>query len=106
MHAITSELFAAYESEYTVFAPMPHCFELFGLDFLVDASCGVHLLEVNPGPDFRQTGDRLKRVIVDLWEGTCALVLDGQAEAQHFTKVYDEAWSAAKIGQVGLSLRE
>ena len=36
VHTITAELFAAFENEYTVFAPMPNCFELFGLDFVVD----------------------------------------------------------------------
>lgn len=70
------DLFAAYENEYTIFAPMSNCFELYGLDFLVDETLGVHLLEVNPGPDFKQTGDRLKTVIAELMEQTCALVID------------------------------
>ena len=33
--AITSELFCAFEAEYTVFAPMDSCFEIFGLDFML-----------------------------------------------------------------------
>jgi len=104
IHSITGELFKAFENEYTVFAPMPQCFELYGLDFLVDSDLQVHLLEANPGPDFKQTGSRLRRVIVELWDQTCALVgLGGQAP--DFTKVYDKEWSTAKI-QSGLTLRE
>ena len=80
VHEITRELFKAYENEYTVFAPMSNCFELYGLDFMVDDKLGVHLLEANPGPDFKQTGDRLRRVIVELWEQTCAIVLDDKGE--------------------------
>ena len=59
-----------------MFGPMEDCFEVFGLDFLVDDSCHVSLLEVNPGPDFKQTGQRLKHVIAELWEQTCVLVID------------------------------
>lgn len=50
MQQIVSELFSAYESEYSVFSPMDDCFEHFGLDFLVDSDWQVYLLEVNPGP--------------------------------------------------------
>lgn len=74
--AITCDLFRAYENEYTVFAPMDNCFEMFGLDFMVDEALGVHLLEVNPGPDFKQTGDRLRSVIVGLFEQMCTIVVD------------------------------
>lgn len=63
VHRITTELFAAFENEYTVFSPMTNCFELFGLDFMIDEELNVSLLEVNPGPDFQQTGDRLRNVI-------------------------------------------
>ena len=90
---------------------MSNCFELYGLDFLVDDSFKVYLLEVNPGPDFKQTGHRLRQVIVQLWEQTCQLVLDGTAEdtmrhsqdemfsrpTDDFVKVYDKEWSAANI---------
>jgi hypothetical protein len=47
IHHITSELFAAFENEYTVFNPMQNCFEIFGLDFLIDESYQVSLLEVS-----------------------------------------------------------
>lgn len=105
---LAGELFRAFHGEPTVFAPMPHCFELFGVDFLVDEGCHVHLLEVNPGPDFKQTGGRLKKVIQDLIETTIAMVFrdedhlqGGEVEGEpkplkalaqgSFVKVYEEA---------------
>jgi len=111
IHSITAELFAAFENEYTIFAPMENCFELYGLDFMVaevdadeeEERTGVEgiqvtLLETNPGPDFKQTGDRLKGVIVRLWEGTCKIVLDGEESVENFTKVYEKDWSVKKTG--------
>lgn len=118
VHAITGELFAAFENEYTVFAPMDNCFELFGLDFMVDegdddddedsssSSSGyrVTLLETNPGPDFKQTGTLLRGVIMRLWEDTCRIVLDQNKggnrnnASRNFTCVYDKKWSVQKQG--------
>lgn len=49
VHSITGELFKAFENEYTIFCPMTNCFEIYGLDYLVDADFNVYLLEVNPG---------------------------------------------------------
>lgn len=74
--SITNELFNAFDNEYTVFAPMNNCFEVFGLDFMVDEDLQTSLLEVNPGPDFKQTGDKLKIVIEELWEQTIQIVID------------------------------
>lgn len=82
--SITHELFKAFENEYTVFAPMTNCFEIFGLDFMVDGELNMSLLEVNPGPDFKQTGGKLKNVISELWEQTLQLVLD---DNQHLEKI-------------------
>ena len=48
-HALINCLFSAYENEYTIFAPLSNCFELYGLDIMVDESLGVHFLEANPG---------------------------------------------------------
>jgi hypothetical protein len=60
MAAILHDLFAAVAAEPTVFLPLDNAFELFGVDFLIDADQRVHLLEVNAGPDFAQTGQRLQ----------------------------------------------
>lgn len=46
INSITCELFRAYENEYTVFSPMANCFELYGLDFMMDENFNVSLLEV------------------------------------------------------------
>ena len=95
-----------------MFAPLSHCFELYGVDFLVDDTFQVHLLEANPGPDFKQTGGRLKAVIENLIEVTLATVFSeedggdstdvqqisegipsskvGGSQVELLTKVYDE----------------
>ncbi|KAK4989084.1 hypothetical protein LTR66_007142 [Elasticomyces elasticus] len=51
------------------FQPLPNAFEIFGLDFLVDAQGTAWLLEVNAFPDFKQTGDELSGIIQGLFEG-------------------------------------
>lgn len=93
IYNIVSDLFDAYENEYSIFCPASQSFELYGLDFIIedhysseDSSSNIpgvdsfgfkiSLLEVNPGPDFKQTGDRLKSVIFYLWEQTLRIVVD------------------------------
>jgi tubulin--tyrosine ligase len=110
IHRITGEVFSAFENEYTVFAPMSNCFELYGLDFIVDEKLNVSLLEINPGPDFKQTGDLLRKVIIDMWDQTCAIIVDneinsgdkgasdeGNHSAKDFTNVYSKLWSASSM---------
>ena len=97
IHDICGELFTAFENEYSVFCPMSNCFEIFGLDFVVDNDLGVSLLEVNPGPDFKQTGGKLSLVIENLWKGTLGLFLKEESEQQDFTLVYDKEWSVSKL---------
>ena len=124
IHRISADVFGAYENEYSIFCPMANCFEVYGLDFMVDDDLQVHFLEVNPGPDFKQTGGRLQGLIAHLWDQICAIVLDtglihpalqagdgdkSQAEvdaelapywaahAPDFTQVYSKEWSAAKL---------
>jgi tubulin---tyrosine ligase len=75
MGRIVSELFRAYQSEFGVFAPIEGCFEHYGIDFLVDDAWRVHLLEVNPGPDFKQTGSKLESVIENLMGATIDVAL-------------------------------
>lgn len=55
---ITSDIFEAGVA-YTAsrFAHHPHCFDFFALDFLVDLSGKVWLLEVNSGPNINEEGD-------------------------------------------------
>jgi hypothetical protein len=110
-----SDLFAAYENEYTVFSPLSNCFELYGLDFMLSDDYEVFLLEVNPGPDFKQTGSRLQKVIVSLWEHTCRVILDqdqgleqqqGKRDGERgLIKVYEKEWSVGMMqGGGGMKL--
>ena len=72
---LTSELFTAAAAQPTNFQPLPNAFELFGIDWLVDAHGDAWLLEVNAFPDFAQTGDQLQGVVASLWKGTLELVV-------------------------------
>ncbi|KAI3398954.1 hypothetical protein diail_7981 [Diaporthe ilicicola] len=67
---VTGEVFeAAARAMMVHFQPLPFAFEVFGLDFLVDAGGRAWLLEVNAFPDFKQTGDGLRDVVAEFWEG-------------------------------------
>ncbi|CCC09821.1 hypothetical protein SMACR_03377 [Sordaria macrospora] len=74
---VTGELFeAAARGMMIHFQPMEQAFEVYGLDFLVDADDAsgkntAWLLEVNAFPDFKQTGsnEELKGVVGGFWEG-------------------------------------
>jgi tubulin---tyrosine ligase len=76
MKVIVADLFRAYESEFGVYSPIAGCFEHYGLDFLVSDDWQVYLLEVNPGPDFKQTGHRLEGVISRLMSNTILAVFE------------------------------
>lgn len=72
--AVTGEVFeAAARGMMVHFQPLPFAFEVFGLDFLVDAEDNAWLLEVNAFPDFKQTGDELKGVVEGFWRGAVKL---------------------------------
>lgn len=63
----TAEIFEAGSRTMGIhFQPLPNAFEIFGLDFLVDASGTAWLLEVNSFPDFAQTGEVLQGLVEDL----------------------------------------
>ncbi|TDH70658.1 hypothetical protein CCR75_001219 [Bremia lactucae] len=102
---ITAETFDAYKGEFSVFQPLPNCFEVYGVDFMVDADFNVWLLEINPGPDFKQTGSRLNFVVRDLIADTLEVVSREyfsenihqsvkETEIGAFVKVYDQQWGA------------
>jgi hypothetical protein len=70
----TSQAFEAAARGMSIhFQPLPNCFEIFGLDFMVgiegNGELNTYLLEVNAFPDFRQTGDELSGMIEGLFEG-------------------------------------
>ncbi|KAK2064828.1 TTL-domain-containing protein, partial [Colletotrichum caudatum] len=75
---VTGEIFEAAAREMTIhFQPLGNAFEVFGLDFLVDAEARPWLLEVNSFPDFKQTGGDLKGVVGGFWEETLRTAVGG-----------------------------
>ncbi|KAK1970549.1 5'/3'-nucleotidase sure [Colletotrichum sublineola] len=75
---VTGEVFEAAAREMTIhFQPLGNAFEVFGLDFLVDAEARPWLLEVNSFPDFKQTGGNLKGVVAGFWEDTLRTAVGG-----------------------------
>lgn len=68
--SITGEIFEAAARVMGIhFQPLPNAFEVFALDFLVDADGTAWLLEVNAFPDFKQTGPELKSLVQELFDG-------------------------------------
>jgi tubulin---tyrosine ligase len=62
---ITGEVFEAASREQMVhFQTLPNAFEVFGVDFLVDAEANAWLLELNAYPDFQQTGIDLQNLVI------------------------------------------
>ncbi|KAK4141115.1 uncharacterized protein C8A04DRAFT_39347 [Dichotomopilus funicola] len=71
IYTVTGDLFEAAARGMPIhFQPLPQAFEVYGLDFLVDADLTAWLLEVNAFPDFKQTGEGVAgRVVRGFWEG-------------------------------------
>lgn len=108
----TSELFlAAARTQSTHFQPLPNSFEVFGLDWIVDSSGHVWLLEVNAFPDFAQSGVGVgKEVVRGLWEGVLGVVgmrwLSGGNVTQGGIETKMEArWGMKKVLDVDLGRR-
>jgi len=94
---------------------MEHCWELFGLDFMLEITDEgrprVYILEVNPGPDFKQTGDQLKLVIEELLYQTCQLIVpnkttmaSSRGDLGKLVSVYEKEWSVSKLG-IGMEMK-
>ncbi|KAM5348730.1 hypothetical protein ACJ41O_008553 [Fusarium nematophilum] len=67
---VTGEVFEAAAKAMPIhFQTLPNAFEVYGLDFLVDARGVAWLLEVNAFPDFKQTGGDLKEIVSGFWKG-------------------------------------
>lgn len=88
--AVAGDAFeAAARAMLMHFRPLVNAFEIYGLDFLVDAQGTAWLLEVNAFPDFRQTGDELTPLVAGLWEEVLGKAVggffgggDGEADGQ------------------------
>lgn len=82
---VVGETFRAGLGMPNHFSVAENAFEVFGLDFLLSApeqdqqenssDLGVHLLEVNACPDFKQSGAGLHGVIGSLFEGVLELAV-------------------------------
>lgn len=112
MNAITAELFRAYQTEFGVFSPIEGCFEHYGLDFMVDDKWQVYLLEVNPGPDFKQSGSRLQPVIENMFASTIDVALAGDSLKQarktkvgNLNLVYESQVRGKQTKDKGISMK-
>ena len=59
------------------FQTLPNAFEIFGVDWLVDAGGKAWLLEVNAFPDFRQSGVLGEGVVRGVWEAAVGIAVGG-----------------------------
>lgn len=96
----TSALFhAAAQSQSIHFQTLPNAFEIFGVDWMVDADGTAWLLEVNAFPDFAQTGDDLKEVVKGFWEEVIRVAVkrffDGRGGGEG-----DEGWDTGEDGMM------
>ncbi|KAG7001968.1 tubulin--tyrosine ligase PBY1 [Physcia stellaris] len=74
----TGALFeAASRGQMVYFQTLPNAFEIFGVDWLVDAEGKAWLLEVNAFPDFKQSGDEGEGVVRGIWEAAVGIAVRG-----------------------------
>ena len=74
----TGTLFEAAAREQMIhFQTLGNAFEVFGIDWMVDEKGVPWLLEVNAFPDFKQSGEALKAVIQNLWNGIIGIAVKG-----------------------------
>uniref|UniRef100_A0A7S0CMU2 ATP-grasp domain-containing protein n=1 Tax=Proboscia inermis TaxID=420281 RepID=A0A7S0CMU2_9STRA len=71
---IIAEMVEAVSSELT-FSSKDNCFEIFGLDFMIDPDWNTWLLEANAEPDLSKAGERLQYLIDDMLMDTLDLVI-------------------------------
>ncbi|EMC93103.1 hypothetical protein BAUCODRAFT_273847 [Baudoinia panamericana UAMH 10762] len=89
--AVTAETFEAAARSMSIhFQVLPNAFEIFGLDFLVDAKGTAWLLEVNAFPDFAQTGEELQGLVKGMFEEVV------EAAVKPFFGLEDEELAGAK----------
>ncbi|UNI18243.1 hypothetical protein JDV02_004522 [Purpureocillium takamizusanense] len=110
--AATGELFEAAARAMPVhFQTLPNAFEVFGLDFLVDAAGTAWLLEVNAFPDFKQTGGDLSDLVEGFWRGVAReavapfFSLDVQGVARAVAATAEEEADMVLVKDVDLGRR-
>lgn len=97
---ITGDLFDAACAQRINFQTLPNAFEIFGIDFLVDANHRASLLEVNAYPDFAQTGESLRHLVDEVLNDTVTLVTDNMGlNEQHDSTDNIQARYAGKFEQ-------
>ncbi|KAL9627784.1 MAG: hypothetical protein Q9164_007492 [Protoblastenia rupestris] len=74
----TSTLFEAAAREQMIhFQTLPNAFEVYGVDWMVDKTGNVWLLEVNAFPDFRQSGENLQGLVEGFWQAALTVAVKG-----------------------------
>ena len=73
---VVGEVFAATKLSPTSFFPLPHCFELFGCDLMIDQSLNVWILEINSDPSMTlYEGPDIQDKVVDILHDTLEVFL-------------------------------
>ena len=83
------------EGRVGLYLPLPApSFELYGVDFLVDADFRVLLLEFNPTPDVKMTGALLDGLVGRLIDGSVGIATgEGAGESGgEWDTVYAKVW--------------
>lgn len=96
VYEIIAEMVEAVTAELT-FVCKNNCFELFGLDFMIDPEWNTWLLEANAEPDLSKAGDRLQCVIDQMLQETLEVVVDNnpkfgvkdEDKQTNFVKVFE-----------------
>lgn len=108
--AVTAAVFeAAARGQMVHFQTRPNAFEVFGLDWLVDARGELWLLEVNAFPDFGQTGEGLRGVVGGLWEGVVGVGVRrwfaGEGKGDGEREMEEERWGMRRVLDLDLGRR-
>ncbi|KAL9126565.1 MAG: hypothetical protein Q9217_004409 [Psora testacea] len=99
----TSTLFEAAAREQMIhLQALPNAFEVFGLDWMVDETGNVWLLEANAFPDFRQSGDALKGLVGSLWEAVVKIAVVDFFRPDERSDINHVAHDMAKVLDIDL----